>query len=630
MRITPLLLLALALAAYAGAQSEEVLSIKWERDLMPSLKEKVTVMEAGILDINYDGYGEAYAVTTDSEYTANMDKKNMVAAYDFNGSRLLYYGVDNELRQAVPFDIDNDHRIEFLLVTGQKLNNVERGELKIVGSDGDLIRTIDTIGILNSIDVGDLNGDRYWEIVGGSEGKVWVFNSFGEPFWDYPPYGKGLLKHPVNAVKVADLDSDGEGEVIAGADKLILLDRSGVLMGEYDFDPRTDPKNKEITSVLTGKLGGGYYEDTLAVIEGETLKVLSIYELKKSNQGKLITAMNRSNTITLNCKITELRLANLDADGLTEMLVTCPNNMLYALDTNGRVKWDYPFGSEPTDIKVTDMDGDQVDDILVSESSGRIYMFGIDGTLKWLFSGGRPILKIGAGDMDGDGVKEVAAVVEGEKFIVYTMDEGYTIRRLADMSFAMAQDAYIHADLKKALEHYKQAKTYYMRVDDMLAVSRCQSFIKEIEGKLLLDRQKEADTLYSKAQEYFMLRDYRNALDLVEKSAKLYLELGSSDGIVRCELLKLQIEKALGAVNPSITLPPTTTTLPQGEGGIPPWVLIVAGLFALIVVVASYLKAKGGKKRAPAASLDEDLDSWGGGLDDGAKGPTGAAEGGQK
>ncbi len=620
MRLIPLLFLTLALAAYAGAQSEDVLSPRWERELMPSLNEKVTILDVGILDINYDGYGEAYAVVSDSEYTANMDKKNLVAAYDFNGSKVMQYGIDSQLTKALPYDIDNDRRIEFLLLTGQKLNNVERGELKIVGSDGRLIRTLDTLGVLNDIDVGDLNGDRYPEIVGGSNGKVWVFNPFGEPVWEYPERGQGLLKYPVNTVKVADLDSDGAGEVVAGADKLIFLDAFGGLMGAYDFDRRTDPKNKEITSLIIGKFGGGFYEDTVAVIEGETLKVLSIYEIRASGIGKEITDMNRSNTITLNCKLQNIRSLNLDADALTEMLATCPNGMLYALDSNGRVKWDYPFGSQPTDIEVTDMDGDRVDDILVSEASGRIYMFGLDGALKWMFSGGRPILKLAAGDMDGDGIKEVATVVEGEKLIVYTMDEGYTIRRLADMSYAMGQDAYIHADLTGALEHFKQAKTYYMRVDDMLSVSRCQSFIKEIEEKLLLDRQKEADTLYSKAQEYFMLRDYRNALDLVEKSAKLYADLGSSDGIVRCELLKLQIERALGAVNPSITLPPTTTTLPEGAGGIPPWLLIAAGLFVLIVVAASYIKAKGGGKRMRAIPSESQLDDWGGGLDDDAAG----------
>jgi uncharacterized Rossmann fold enzyme len=612
------LLLALLLLSASGASAaEEVLTPLWSMNLMPDIQVRFSVLDVGIADINNDGYGEVYAITRGMEATAYTTKENSISAFWKNGSKQWVYGVDGRIRDAHPFDVDNDRKTEFVVSSGETLNRIQRGMIRLVGSDGDLTRSFE-MPVLDDFILTDMDRDSYIELVGGSEGRIFAYHLFGDPVWIYPTLGKGILNYSVNSVDAIDIERKGEFMgVVAGSDILYYLDPKGAIMGTIDLDPETTSLKKKITTVRAAKLTSSPYTDTLAVVGSRMLRAVRINRVYRYN-GEAETYMHIENisvdwTTKLGCDIQDIELASLDSSEYDGIIVACSDSKIYGFSHNGGLLWDYPLDGEPTDVTVKDIDGDRLKDILVSTTGGQIYVLDLNGDFKWMFDAKTPLLKVTAGDLDGDGQMEIAAVSDKPAVMAFAMNQNFTIRRKADTLFRLGQEAFIQSRQKESLEYFKQAKLLYLRMDDGMGVTKSQTFITEIEKKLQEDRKKEADTLYSKAQEYYDLKDFANAKNLVEKAAAIYYELANNEGMVKSELLKLQIEKQLGAVNPTVTLPtPTTTTLPESLlFGLPSWVLGLIGAFLLLIVLGAYLNQKGGRRKGSAQSQDISPDEWG-------------------
>ena len=148
------------------AQEPEIMTLIWEKELLPDIDEQVTVEELDVVDINADGYADTYVVTSGLATSVHVNKKNRLWAFKPNGSVMWVYGVDDHIRKVQAYDINNDRMMEFVVASGERLNNFKRGQIRIIDHEGDLIEKYGSSAIMDDIDVGDIDSDRYYEIVG--------------------------------------------------------------------------------------------------------------------------------------------------------------------------------------------------------------------------------------------------------------------------------------------------------------------------------------------------------------------------------------------------------------------------------------------------------------------------------
>jgi tetratricopeptide (TPR) repeat protein len=261
---------------------------------------------------------------------------------------------------------------------------------------------------------------------------------------------------------------------------------------------------------------------------------------------------------------------------------------------------------EPTDLHIKDIDDDDVDDLLISTNLGSLYALDLSGDFKWVYRTGKQIHKIGADDLNGDSISEIVLITEGPIIEAYEINKSYTVRRRADTFFSFGQDAFINSDDEKALYNFNEARKLYIRLGDEKRLLETNAFIERIEIRKKEFEMEHADSLYSRAEEYFYLEDYQTALDLVNSAAELYEKLIDNEGLVKSELLRLQIERRMALDDPKTTLvdrSTTSTTLAGEEGDS----LIAIGLFSIMVFAAFILVAA--KKKAESDRKKQELKS---------------------
>ncbi|MBD3389192.1 MAG: hypothetical protein GF416_08865 [Candidatus Altiarchaeales archaeon] len=587
MRVAWVFLLVFLISISAAAEEPTVLSPLWEDYPVTGLDERVSVVLNSVVDVDGDGFEDVCVVTSGSAGTRNIKNKNHVSVYTKNGTKMWHYGVDDVIKDAMVFDLDRDQRYEIILSSGQILGTpqIHRGSIRILDSRGNLKRKFDSTAVLNDIHIDDVEGDKYYEVVGGSDGRVYLFRSYGERIWNYPDKGDGLLDIPVMAVNMYDMDSNGRKDIIAGSDQLYFINYNGRLMTQVDVEPDLPKLKKGIRRILIGKLTDTGFPDILVVTDSERIIAVKTTEIVASTNENIKIKSSVQWTADLKCTVNDIVMVDLDTDDLDEMLVACSDNKLYALDHNGMPIWDYPLDGEPSQLFIKDVDNDQVEDLLVSVLSGTVYLLDLSGNFKWRHNTGVPLMKVASGNIFGDLVDEVVVVSNEPRIMAFMVNETYNIRRRADTAYNLGQEAYITSDYESALEYFREAKNLYIEVGYEKGQVDSERLITLIEGLLQEDSLEAANIMYSRAQDAFFSGDYASAKTLAEKAMDIYKSNGDREGEVKCELLLLQVEKQLEYPQYLSTLPKSTSsTLPEPEK--PNRMLyIVIGVLAVIVIL---------------------------------------------
>ncbi|MFH0862450.1 MAG: tetratricopeptide repeat protein [Candidatus Altiarchaeota archaeon] len=601
------LVLMLVLSAPVSAQ-ETSLSPYFDDRVLPNINERVTVLKTWMADINDDGKEELMVVTSGGDNSYNTANKNQINVYGENGTKIWKYGVDDRIRSIIIYDINNDRMLETIVASGQTLNKIQRGTIRILGADGKLDRSYDSTAIMFDIGLGDIEGDRYYDIAGGSEKRVFLFRAFGERIWMYPPHQAVLLNESVTAVVLDDVDKDGKQEVVAASDYIYYLDGvDGTEIYKLDLEPDLPLKKKGYKFLKTANLGG-IYRDTIAVTSADRIVAVRIKEVKTDTLGRKYTFENEWEA-KLGCGVKDI-LLSMANDKYDNILVACSDNKIYMINRNGGIAWSYLLDGEPTSIYLEDVDSDGNDDILASVSSGSIYALDLSGYFMWRYSTAAPLLKVAAGDMAGDGNKVIVAVSGEPKVMAYRINESYTERRKANTLFYLGRDEFLASkNIIQSLGHLKEAKAIFDRLGDEQMAQTAQTYITKIENLLSKNHEKEADILYARADEYYQTGDYENALTFLDKATRLYQEYNNNDGLVKCELMRMQIE-LIRKTPPTATLPPTTSTTIPEEAADNTQALVILGAFVLAAAAIVALKVR--SARANQAAED---DGFGGSKD---------------
>lgn len=127
-------------------------------------------------------------------------------------------------------------------------------------------------------------------------------------------------------------------------------------------------------------------------------------------------------------RLTCLDAADLDGDGLTELLTGSTNGRAYAIGSNGKTRWTWQTGGTVNHIIASDLDLDGKREVAIASEDGRVYLLDADGGERWHFKSGSAAYRAEgmtasvAVDLDGDGKRELVVGSKTANVNCYAFD----------------------------------------------------------------------------------------------------------------------------------------------------------------------------------------------------------------
>ncbi|MGC9317233.1 MAG: FG-GAP repeat domain-containing protein [Armatimonadota bacterium] len=254
---------------------------------------------------------------------------------------------------------------------------------------------------------GDLTGDGRPEVVVGAEsGHIRALSADGEVLWT----AEGLDRSQINALACIDLDGDARASVVFGNDVATLgrISPEGDLLWQV-IPPRYRGIDSDVTTILPADLDGDGLPE---IVIGCRSWQYMAYDADGEMLWKNIIYAHSATVGHAN---------DFDGDGLPEIVGGNAYYRLNLIDQDGRRIFNASrFGPEQTALGSTDVDGDELPEILVGTDLGELLCFDGDGSRLWGQNVGDRVTAIVPADLDGDGVQEI--VVAAESANVYAFD----------------------------------------------------------------------------------------------------------------------------------------------------------------------------------------------------------------
>jgi hypothetical protein len=205
-----------------------------------------------------------------------------------------------------------------------------------------------------------------------------------QPYWTFETEAR------VTIIRAADIDGDGEREVVLGtADNwLYLLQNDGHLLW-------SDETGSSVSDLLVADLDtDGLVELIVGLDDGGV-------SLFRPNHGLVWS-------YAIEGKVNALTLVDLDGDGRKEVLVAAQNGEVLALNSHGHLLWSYDLGHPIVQVVAADVDGDGRPEVIPTPSrDDEVWVFEADGQLAWRRQATGDVGVVGSGDVNGNGRSEI-------------------------------------------------------------------------------------------------------------------------------------------------------------------------------------------------------------------------------
>lgn len=221
-------------------------------------------------------------------------------------------------------------------------------------------------GIIRVLLAADLNGDGQDEVIAGAENwHYYTLDSQGRKLWQFESV------HASTAGAVADVDHDGAPELIAATEYYWWFGVSAQGEKKWQHNTIQGPGVNHVASAAqpdgTHLVAFGCRDGTVQVVDA---------------QGALQFVLQTGDAIT------GLAAADLDGDGAQEFLVASAIQNTYALNGDGTILWRVRHQTAPTHL-LLDRTHDGTPRIVVAETNGRV---------QWLDNTGDPVSELWMGE----------------------------------------------------------------------------------------------------------------------------------------------------------------------------------------------------------------------------------------
>jgi len=274
-------------------------------------------------------------------------------------------------------------------------------------SYGSISQTISLGGDIASPAIGDVDGDGEQEIIATStNGYLYVLNGTGSIENSYGPLSSPIYATPT----IGDYNRNDTLEIAFEAgDTVYFLDNQCNAIRKVRLINTTHS-----SPILTNIDGDSDFE---IVTSGQRYPVRVL-------KGSSFSTKWYYNNYSAPVK-TSPAVADVDGDGIKEVIVTSVNGTIYALHQVGTaiiatLVWSYPTGdsiySSPV---IADLDRDGQYEVVTGSDDGYLYAIHGDGTLYWRINLGSRIRTTAAiDDINGDSYDEIAVGTENALYII--------------------------------------------------------------------------------------------------------------------------------------------------------------------------------------------------------------------
>lgn len=586
----------------SASASASTLDSIFSYNILGSLQERITVERLMVADVDNSGIPEIIVVTTGQGGSQYTKLKNTVYLFNSNGSLRWRYGVDREIFASIVKDVNNDMNLETVISSGVEKEKIARGSIRILGSEGAALREFSRTSLVMTMSIDDMDGDKYMELLTGSENRVTLLYIDGERIWDYPQEGNGTHPYKIYSVSTIDIGGDGIKEALFGSEGVYFLEKYGKFIFSCEVDDSLEPSKRQVNYISPARLLKSDHPQVIAATAANNLYGLDIKNLHIQSSNGIISHSGKPEVIWKRGfynRINALRLYDTDEDGLDDILIANEDGNLYAIDNTGSVLWSFRLDGPAKDILVADLEDDGQTDILVDSSAGSVYALDTKGNFQWKHDTGLPLEKISAGDIDGDMMLEVAVTTSAPQLHVFKLNQSFVLKNKADSFYAQGERYFLSSSYTDAKEVLVKARSLYSTIGSDLDVERTQSLINRIDAKMSEERRKLADVYYDRAQDYYISGNYDKSQSYVKMAKDIYSEFGDLDNVVKCELLELRINTISGQAAT------TFMTVPKNEsgfdsGGMNLGMAATIGLILLAAVVLIVLVVRRRSERLPA------------------------------
>jgi len=287
----------------------------------------------------------------------------------------------------------------------------------------------------SSVKIGDIDGDTHPEIVVGAEYVyAWHSNGIEVRDGDGQPLTWGILNTEGDnftaTVALADLDGLPGSEIVAASwnTKEIYI---------FDHDGNTLPGWPQSTKYLcwaspvVGDFDGDSELEIIAYDVGGRVYVWNVdgTELMDGDSDPNTNGMFFQAGPTSIWHISTPALADIDEDGIQELIVCAPDDSIYCLNSDGSYVPGWPVYIQDAGASISaspavgDIDGDGHLEVVVQNTYARVMGLNHDGTTmagwpKWVYSNSSFNPSPALADLTGDGKLEVViASVNGSIYI---------------------------------------------------------------------------------------------------------------------------------------------------------------------------------------------------------------------
>lgn len=119
--------------------------------------------------------------------------------------------------------------------------------------------------------------------------------------------------------------------------------------------------------------------------------------------------------------VLSLFCADINDDGLTEVIVPSQSGQVYALDSRGKLIWTYKANGWARSVFVGDIDFDKHDEVIIGSEDSSVHIINSNGEARTVYPVNNWARSVGCADINGDGLLEI--IVGCEDGYVYAFDQ---------------------------------------------------------------------------------------------------------------------------------------------------------------------------------------------------------------